>query len=527
MRKIKSFQDLGKVLTKKEETPKEKDEHEVSYKLLYDMALEGHTFASISKILNISALICGTRFSVYCCINDLPNNICHETTDYIVRKVIEYFKSGMEIPIISDKLEVGVSRINQVILEYRKYTKDGIEMIGKRNLRKHKVEEMVKYCEEGMTNVDIAKIFGCNTATVRTILIDYYKTTGKARPIKKYKKTSGIDVDLAVKMRSTGSTYKEIGKFFGCSEMTIRNNIRESGMYTPQRYIAQSQDEIIGKFSAFKNGMFLGTGISIIEISRLFNKNFKQTKAIYDAGESGINGLVIVKDEIETPIAKEESMHSNILKDPKIVKVYPIEELIRLYEGGKNFTEIGNIIGTDNSSVGKRIRKYYSDLGKDFTSITEVRYTIEELIRLYESGLNFTEISNTLDYDRSQIGKRINAYYKSKGIDINVMRNVPKMPESDERQRKHQMIHTNPNIHYASEGLFKVTPKAEPYTRNVNKFVTNDQCIIGIKDKMVIIYNGIENMIDDINPTGMEMYTFGTSGSFEKDGFVYKLFKVL
>lgn len=352
------------------------------------------------------------------------------------------------------------------------------------------IEEIVMLAQDGMNSVEIANKYQIHTSTVlfhvnNALGVGFFKTQLDKINLEKVKKYA--------ELFNSHMTGVEVMDAMGVSIWTVREyykRAKDNGLINSDVKSLKISNGFPSKCENFK-GRTPVSHDELLDILKLRNDgmSFRRIAEVKGVAEQ------TVRNRFNVAIQRVWGKGINIPKPHKYV----------IYGGANHATEIdrASTLIELSGKVGTTLRDLMESLKVGNTCNGFLIVAVNESV----------DPENTVESD----------------VEEEVETHTPPTVNEDELIRKHQMIHTNPDIPYASEGLFKVTPKVDSeYTRNSNKFVTNLGCIVGtstIANTKVVIYNSIEDFLNDVNVSTIDIYNFGKDGYIIVENMIYKPFE--
>ena len=123
--------------------------------------------------------------------------------------------------------------------------------------------------------------------------------------------------------------------------------------------------------------------------------------------EYGVS-LSTIKYRISKYYEKEEK------EEPKRKVELPIEEIVKKWEKGATYKELSKEYGVSLSTIKYRISKYYEKEGKEKPK-RRVELPIEEIVEKWEKGATYEDFSKEYGVSEHTISKKITEYYEKEG----------------------------------------------------------------------------------------------------------------
>ena len=123
--------------------------------------------------------------------------------------------------------------------------------------------------------------------------------------------------------------------------------------------------------------------------------------------EYGVS-LSTIKYRISKYYEKEEK------EEPKRKVELPIEEIVKKWEKGATYKDLSKEYGVSLSTIQYRISKYYEKEGKEKPK-RRVELPIEEIVEKWEKGATYEDFSKEYGVSEHTISKKITEYYEKEG----------------------------------------------------------------------------------------------------------------
>ena len=276
----------------------------------------------------------------------------HSYINFPMEEVIKEYLSGMSLVGLGEKYGVSANCI-RARLKVAKI--------------KPPIFEIIKDYESGMTLVEVGEKYGVSVTTIRNRL----KEAGVKKIPAKERNRLKSPLDEIIKYYESGMTTTELGEWYGVSDTTIRNRLKEAGVEIishPFR-IKIPLDEIIKDYQS---------GMSTTELGERY----------------GVGANVINERLRRAGVKKISALERNRLK-------FPLEQVIKDYESGMTSTEVGKKYGYDGKTITTRLREVGVQIRKrGFGGINKAKkeklYGKIELplkvIKEYKSGMTLVEL---------------------------------------------------------------------------------------------------------------------------------------
>ena len=242
------------------------------------------------------------------------------------------------------------------------------------------------YTEEGFS-----KEYVVSELTISKRIAEYYKKERKEKPKKEMKKIE-LPIEEIVEKWEKGAIQEELSKEYGVSSSTINKMISE-------HYEMKRNNE--RRFKVLKSSVviveYLRKGLTIEQIESIALKQH----------------IIVPQKVIEKANQKIEQLKANEKTGRKMINL-PIEEIVEKWEKGATYKGLSKEYGVSLSTIKYRISKYYEKEEKEEPK-RKVELPIEEIVKKWEKGATYKELSKEYGVSLSTIQYRISKYYEKEG----------------------------------------------------------------------------------------------------------------
>ena len=241
-------------------------------------------------------------------------------------------------------------------------------------------------------------------------------------------------------------TEKGFSKEYGVSELTISKRIAEyykkERKEKPKKEMKKIElpiEEIVEKWEkgAIQEELSKEYGVSSSTINKMISEHYemkrnnerrfkvlKSSVVIVEYLRKGLTieqiesialkqHIIVPQKVIEKANQKIEQLKANEKTGRKMINL-PIEEIVKKWEKGATYKELSKEYGVSLSTIKYRISKYYEKEGKEKPK-RRVELPIEEIVEKWEKSATYEELSKEYGVSLSTIKYRISKYYEKEG----------------------------------------------------------------------------------------------------------------
>ena len=305
-------------------------------------------------------------------------------------------------------------------------------------------------------------------------------------------------------------TEKGFSKEYGVSELTISKRIAEyykkERKEKPKKEMKKIElpiEEIVEKWEkgAIQEELSKEYGVSSSTINKMISEHYemkrnnerrfkvlKSSVVIVEYLRKGLTieqiesialkqHIIVPQKVIEKANQKIEQLKANEKTGRKMINL-PIEEIVKKWEKGATYKELSKEYGVSLSTIKYRISKYYEKEGKEKPkrqSKQRINLPIEEIVKKWEKGAIQRDLSKEYGASRYTINKKISKYYEKEGKEKPKRRVELPIEEIVEKWEKSA---TYEELSKEFNGVIKKYPKVEKPLKAVKKISFSNLVLI-------------------------------------------------
>lgn len=310
------------------------------------------------------------------------------------KKIIQKHKEGLSNEEIATELsgEVSHTRINMIIENQKR------------------VDRIVELYTQGKTKSEISKILG----TTEQIVIQKLKKLENieiidAEHIKNTSRTIVTDdlIEKMIELYKEGNTAEQIGKIFGCSELTVSRRLKKLENWQD---IKEEHTQNYNKTNQGTGKRTIITEETLAKIVELYKQGLSAKKIgeIVNCGETTV-ARCISKQSNKAELEIEHKANSTI----RTITKEEEKNIAELYKQGKSLGEISKITNLGPERVLSNLKKQdnWEEIEKEHTKnkkLTVIRQElVDKMVELYKQGKSINEIANILGCGESSVSRHI------------------------------------------------------------------------------------------------------------------------